>query len=200
MNARAQKAALAATAFMVSLVTIWLAGFAVFVYAVGGFTVPPASVRTDAIIVLTGGAERINTGLDLLQRGSAGKLLISGVDERVSLDKIMSMWNGSLDNPDCCIFLGHMAQNTKENAIEARQWADQMYVSSIRLVTSGTHLPRAIVEFHHALPQSKILPHPVFPNNEAGQNAFMPALSGMLQEYNKTILSIVRISLDFTGG
>ena len=44
----------------------------------------PADDRpTDAIVVLTGGANRIERGLDLLQRGRAKRLLVSGVDRTV---------------------------------------------------------------------------------------------------------------------
>ena len=184
---------LAAAILAVSIV--WSAGFFLFAHKIETFSTPPSTIHTDAIVVLTGGAERINTGLDLLQSGSAEKLLISGVDERVTLDKIMSMWKGHMDNPDCCIFIGHMAQNTKQNAVEARQWADQMYVRSIRLVTSGYHMPRAIVELHAAMPDIEILPHPIFPGNGETSSWKNQRLIVMANEYNKTILGATRTSL-----
>ena len=178
-----------------SLSLLWLAGFAFFCSKTEKFPVPGNSIHTDSIVVLTGGADRINTGLDLLQAGSAEKLLISGVDERVTLEKIMSLWSGHMDDPGCCVFLGHMVQNTKENAEETRQWAEQMYIRSIRLVTSSYHMPRAIIEFHHAMPEIKILPHPVFSGSAEGAGEKLPFLVIMAHEYNKTILSKIRTSL-----
>lgn len=175
-----------------SLFLLWLAGLSFFCNKAEKFPVPGSDIRTDAIVVLTGGADRINTGLDLLHAGSAEKLLISGVDERVTLEKITSLWNGHMDDPGCCIFLGHMARNTKENAEETRQWAEQMYVHSIRLVTSSYHMPRAIIEFHRAMPDIKILPHPVFPNSTDGGSGKRLLFALMIQEYNKAILSKAR--------
>lgn len=183
---------IAASTFLLGILIIWSAGFFLFANKIKSFTTPPTTVHTDAIVVLTGGAERINTGLDLLQSGSAEKLLISGVDERVTLDKIMSMWKGHINNPDCCIFIGHMAQNTRENAAETRQWADQMYVRSLRLVTSSYHMPRAIAEFHAAMPDIKILPHPVIPGRVEASGWKNPPLIVMANEYNKAILGSVR--------
>ena len=34
---------------------------------------------------------------------------------------------------------------------------------SIRLVTASYHMPRSIQEFHHYMPQVRLVPHAVFP-------------------------------------
>ena len=47
---------------------------------------PPAgdarAARTDAIVVLTGGSLRLQSGIDLLREGKGGKLFVSGVNHR----------------------------------------------------------------------------------------------------------------------
>lgn len=179
-----------------AIAVLWLAGFGLFVAFIETMPVLPGTIRTDAIVVLTGGAERINTGLDLLQAGSAGKILISGVDGRVGIDKIMSMWDGHMDDPGRSVFLGHAAQNTEQNAAEAKQWAEQMYVTSLRLVTSNYHMPRALIEFRRAMPDVEILPHPVFPGGTDKFGGKIRYVSSMVNEYDKTLLSAVKMLAD----
>lgn len=161
----------------------WGGGLGMFIYQTGRMKVPDSNIHTDAIIVLTGGADRINTGLDLLAHGSAEKILISGVNQKVTLEQIMKLWPGEMENPETRVYIGHMAQNTQQNAAEARQWAEQMYVRSARLVTSDNHMPRALLEFRHAIPDVDILPHPVKSKN----------LSLTMKEYNKTIFAALRL-------
>jgi len=151
------------------------------------------STQTDSIIVPTGGVNRINEGLALLSEGYAEKILISGVNEKVSLEQIIQMWGGKIDDPDCCVFIGHMAKNTAQNAEEARQWVTQKYIRSARLVTSNYHMPRAALEFHHAMPDIEIIEHAVMAEDKEYKNrgGFWRVIVG---EYNKTILSWLRLS------
>ncbi|WP_445262070.1 M23 family metallopeptidase, partial [Pseudomonas sp. EL_65y_Pfl1_R83] len=62
------------------LVLLWLLGFAVFLATMPAPLVGP---RTDAIVVLTGSAGRIDRGLTLLQGHMAKRMLISGVAPEV---------------------------------------------------------------------------------------------------------------------
>jgi uncharacterized SAM-binding protein YcdF (DUF218 family) len=165
------------------LIAGWGGGLGMFMYQTNKMPVPDSGIRTDAIIVLTGGADRINTGLDLLAHGSAERILISGVNRQVTLEQIMKLWPGEMDNPETRVYIGHMAQNTQQNAAEARQWAEQMYVRSARLVTAANHMPRALLEFRHAMPDVKILPHPVKPKN----------MASTVKEYNKTLFAALRL-------
>ena len=174
-----------------TLAILWLAGFGFFLFHARHEAVGPTP-RTDAIIVLTGGPGRINAGLDLLRGGLAGKLLISGVDSRVSVEKIISMWRKDSE-PPCCITLGHEARNTAENAAEAKKWLEREKASSALLVTSGYHMPRARLEFSHALPEVKILPHPIMEESEAEDKK---SLLFAFEEYNKTIFTWLRLTLD----
>ena len=54
-------------------------GFALFAMTLPG---PAGDERTDAIVVLTGGTGRLDRGFDLVQRGLARRMLISGVRAR----------------------------------------------------------------------------------------------------------------------
>src|SRR3546814_2931561 len=58
------------------LLLAWVLGFAWFALLL---PLPAAPQKTDAIVVLTGGPGRIDRGLEMLEKGDAKRLLISGV-------------------------------------------------------------------------------------------------------------------------
>ena len=47
--------------------------------------------ETDAIVVLTGGSERLSTGLALLDSGKARRLFVSGVNARVEVADLLKV-------------------------------------------------------------------------------------------------------------
>lgn len=169
----------------------WAVGWVIFLLAVTVVQPKYPDESTDAIIVLTGGQNRINTGLDLLLGGKAHLLFISGVDERVTIEQLVRLWKPDFEYVPCCIALGHNANNTEGNARESSEWVRRQNIGSIRLVTSNYHLPRAWIEFTHALPQHKIIAHPIHPTSIEGDSKHFLRLS--LGEYNKTLLTWVRL-------
>ena len=178
------------------LFTIWLAGYGYFVYHITHLIPPAASAtKPDAIIVVTGGSQRINKGLDLLQAGYTDNLFISGVHKKVTLTTIFDMWDGyDGENPVCCVSLGHAARNTWENALEARLWINaQDNVQTLWLITSNYHMPRAWVELHAAMPEMTIIAYPV--DSDITMNEQGGFFRVSLREYNKTILTYIRLNL-----
>ena len=121
----------------------------------------PTHEYADAIIVLTGGANRINAGLDLLDEQRASYLFISGTDQRVTTEKLLSIWGKTTDKPPCCVVLGYKAKNTKQNATEAYEWIKDNNIKSIILVTSYYHMPRAKIEFFKTLEDTNVTVYPV---------------------------------------
>ena len=122
---------------------------------------------TDAIIVLTGGAERVTTGLSLLSHGLAQRLFISGVHEHVRIKDLLSQI--SLNerekiNP-ATIDLGYAAANTTQNGQGTAELVRKNHIQTLRLVTSNYHMPRSLLEFSQRLPNVKIIPHPISPKN-----------------------------------
>ena len=82
---------------------IWILGFAWFAFLLPQ---PAGKQKTDAVVVLTGGANRIDQGLVVLEEGSAARLLISGVDRDVKPDELSAQYPGYTKQFACCVDLG----------------------------------------------------------------------------------------------
>jgi uncharacterized SAM-binding protein YcdF (DUF218 family) len=136
-------------------------GFVGFARDIAG-TPPPANVRAEGIVVLTGGTARIDGALQLLAEHRGKRLLISGVNPSVSRETLGSTLTADLRAMlECCADLDHEAQNTVGNATQARQWADAQGFSSLIIVTSDYHMPRSMAELEEAMPQKRLIPFPV---------------------------------------
>lgn len=185
-----------ALTFITGFMFLWLAGFGLFTEYVRQMQPQNPTEATDAIIVLTGGAQRVNKGLDLLSTGQGKKLFITGVNGHVSLQEILNLWKRPIieqEANDCCIVLDHKAQNTIQNAQETRNWAQKENIKTLRLVTSDYHMPRARLEFKKNIPGIRILAWPVKAHIEpATRNAFLRLT---FEEYNKTLATLVKLYL-----
>ncbi len=168
---------------------LWVYGFIIFTGLVSSMNEPKEIEKTDAIIVLTGGTNRIDRALDLLSEGKTDHLFVSGVNKSVKLKELLSTYRKPL--PDCCINLGYEADNTLGNAIETRKWVEANNIKTIRLITATYHMQRSLLEFHHALPDIKIIPHPVIPGNFSPDEEKFWKLCFL--EYHKLLLSFVRV-------
>lgn len=176
------------------LVLLWAFGYGAFVIKVLDLAPENPDQTTDAIIVLTGGNERIETGLDLFAEKRAPKLFISGVHEGVTMEQIASEWkglNGSRALPACCMAVGHKALTTIENATETREWMAREKVTSIRLVTSPYHIPRAVMEFRSLTPNVSIIPHAVTDESLTPKNQFFWFITFI--EYHKWLVRALQL-------
>lgn len=140
--------------------TMLVIGFASYVTSILLWSPPKDLKPHDAIVVLTGGAGRIETGFELLVDDRAPKMLISGVLEKISMNDIIennttNFTNGQKSKIDnhCCVELDYIADTTTTNAVETNQWVLQNDVQSIILVTSHSHMPRAYLNFAWILPE-----------------------------------------------
>ncbi|MFP4097744.1 MAG: YdcF family protein [Alphaproteobacteria bacterium] len=167
----------------------WISGYGAFLFYIETLEPKDPEEKTDAIIVLTGGTQRINKGLELYANKMAPKLFISGVHNLVTDSEIRKMWQNDLPLPKCCITLGHDATTTTGNAQEVKKWITDNKIKSIRLVTSSYHMPRAKIEFTHALHtyNAKIILHPVKQKEDDNKINTLKQLKLVFGEYNKTL-------------
>ena len=186
---------------IVLLATVaYLAGLVWFVRLIPGEAAEGRRQPTEAIVVLTGGGGRIAEGLDLLAREQGQKLFISGVYRGVEVQQLLQLAQRQPDEMLCCITLGYEAQDTAGNAEETAVWITDQGYRSLTLVTSAHHMPRSLLEFHAALPDTEILPHPV-PRPENDNSIvwyWVRAAYAVFSEYNKYLLTQLRLALDET--
>ena len=112
---------------------------------------PPVQ-SADAIVVVTGGAGRLEHGVRLFQDGMGKKLLISGVHPDYSSKTLLTNSDLTIDEIDCCVELDAQPLNTVANATQTALWARQNHFRSLIIVTSAYHMPRTLLEMRRAAP------------------------------------------------
>jgi uncharacterized SAM-binding protein YcdF (DUF218 family) len=134
------------------------AGFLWFVAEAERQPAPPPA-HADGIVVLTGGAERVETGLRLLSQGHAGLLLVTGVAHGADLPELAHLAGVDPAKLTGRVSLGHLAVSTRGNAMETQAWVERHAIRSLIVVTAFYHMPRALAELRQVLPGVEL--HPV---------------------------------------
>ena len=186
---------IAAIAFAVVLV--WLCGLGWFVLSSLALR-PDPSTKTDAIVVLTGGKLRLETGIELLTAGQAHKLFVSGVNQQVDREELLRGFGALPASVTCCVVLGHEADNTMGNARETAGWMREEGYRSLRLVTSWYHMRRSLLEFGRAMPGLTIVAHPVFAHRLDQERwwGWHGAILLVVEEYDKFLATWLRPLID----
>jgi len=145
------------------LALAWCVGFAWFAWDATRAARPVP--RADGIVVLTGGAGRIEAALRLLEQDRAQRMLISGVSRGLALPDLLRASRLPPLPPALAtrIALGHAATSTIGNARETAAWAHANGLRSLIVVTAGYHMRRAMAEIGTALPEARLRPVPVQP-------------------------------------
>jgi uncharacterized SAM-binding protein YcdF (DUF218 family) len=191
-------------AVMFAIVAIVLVGvtigFAGFLLQLRGAEAEPAD-RADGIVVLTGGSSRVSDAMELLAGGYGGRLLISGVHPTNAASDISRSLSDNQSLLRCCVDLDRSAVNTRSNAAETRRWAHERGFKSLIVVTSNYHMPRAILELSHAMPDIQLIPFAVIGDKwrdepwwTSGANTRL-----LLSEYVKYLATEVRLHLADAG-
>ena len=158
------------------------------------FNNPSQKSESIGIVVLTGGKNRIEKGIDLLSKGYGDKLLISGVFMPSEIEAKFSFEKEKNELFKCCVFFDQKSKNTLENAQEVDKWLNKNKdIKSIILVSSYYHLPRSIMIFEKKIKSNvKIYPKPAVQNINF-RNQFFFHLRLIISEYFKVIYTIVFI-------
>jgi uncharacterized SAM-binding protein YcdF (DUF218 family) len=177
---------------------LWVGGFVVF--AASSLSLSPQEVetKTDAIIVVTGGHNRIGTGIKLLQDGAAPKLLVSGVHEYYKSNDILANWDIADELRACCIALDFEATTTIENAQQIKHWRAKEGINSARLVSSRYHMKRAMMEVSAQNKGLKLISHPVMEGDIGAGDLYFWQV--MVSEYHKTLWRTVVLGLSKITG
>lgn len=149
--------------------------------------------ESDGIVVLTGGAARLDVGLELLAAKKAKRMLITGVNPGLGKADMQAR-GGNAPLFDCCIDIG-FAPDTVGNAEESAAWAQAGGFKSLRVVTASYHMPRSLLEFQRRLPGIELLAHPVFPEHVKLERWWMwPGTAVLLAgEFQKYLAALARV-------
>ena len=165
------------------LAVAWALGFAVFMLAMPGAL---EGSTTDAIVVPTGargGSIAGSTCCAATRRSGCWSRVAPGVDAAV----LAKEYHAPAALFACCIDLGGEAVDTRSNAEETVGWVREHRYTSVRLVTSDWHLPRARMELAAALGKDVVILGDGVPGN--------PRLAILVNEYDKLLLRRVALWL-----
>lgn len=125
--------------------------------------------KTQALVVLTGGQDRVEHGFQALAEGNAPVLFISGVGEGVAVRELLRAHatpevRKKIEMRRAEIILDHVARTTVSNADQAAEFIRTRGITSIRLITASYHMKRSLREFNTAIPEVTVIADPVFPS------------------------------------
>lgn len=185
------------------LLSLWITICALLVTSAGfsSFSVTsrdltrPLEVKADGIIVLTGGSERISAGLELLNKGLAKRLLISGVHPATSAAQLRSALKADAELFKCCVDLDKNALDTRGNAVEAALWVKKNSFKRLFIVTSDYHILRSMLEFSRTMPDHELIAYSVSGRDSGDPMASRANFKLWLNEYIKYLLALVRLKV-----
>lgn len=170
---------------------VWGSGFVWFIhYATRPVAPPPVA---DGIVALTGGADRVETALHLLQAHQARWLLLSGIGGGADLAALARLAGVNPAPLAGRVTLGRQATSTSGNATETAAWVRAHDIQSLIIVTAFYHMPRALTELRRVLPNVKLYPDPVL-EPQPGTLGKVVTLRLMAGEYSKYLLSLTGIT------
>ncbi len=151
-------------------------------YLLKPLTVAEDLREADLIVVLGGGvnqgrfltlvsSHRMVKGVQLYFEGKAPKILFSGGmpgKATVSEASVLGQEARRLKVPPEDILLEKKSKNTHDQAVEVKKIADRLRVKSILLVTSFSHMKRALMAFEKA--GFKVYPSFADPNEKYADN------------------------------
>jgi len=189
-----RRAAIALLVGLALLAGLLGAGFAWFsAEARRPAAIPPAA---DGIVVLTGGAGRVEMGLRLLAEHRGARLLVSGTGRGDLADLVAAAGLPPAIAAQIAhdrVTLGRDARSTRGNARETAAWAGTHAVRSLIVVTSGYHMRRAVWELRRTLPaQVALHPAPLVPHLPDGHDAVPVRL--LAAEYAKWLGAMAGLS------
>jgi len=144
-------------------VVMLVIGFFIFTGSIERSQLEPRTA--DGIAVLTGGAARIDKAMKLLTQQKAKRLLITGVNRTTSTEELKQLASQGDQLFSCCVDIDKEARNTIDNATETSQWVARNHYTSVIVVTSNYHMPRALAELARVMPGVTLIPYSVVDNN-----------------------------------
>ena len=174
-------------------VVMLVIGFFIFTGSIERSQLEPRTA--DGIAVLTGGAARIDEAMKLLTQQKAKRLLITGVNRTTSTEELKQLASQGDQLFSCCVDIDKEARNTIDNATETSQWVARNHYTSVIVVTSNYHMPRALAELARVMPGVTLIPYSVVDNNVHLERwwTFPGTTRLLISEYLKYLPALARL-------
>ncbi|MEM6463420.1 MAG: YdcF family protein [Pseudomonadota bacterium] len=159
---------------------------------------PPANLASaDGIVVLTGGSQRIERAVELMDTGHAQRLLISGVFPSTTAEQIQRLTQAEPALFECCVDIDHDALDTIGNAEETAAWIERHGYHDVIVVTSNYHMPRSLMLLRRVDSDTNYIPYPVIVTDlRSLQWLEEPAAIRLLfAEYVKYVAASLRLNI-----
>ena len=173
--------------YISSLIILFLIyGFIVFLKKIH-YNQVSFNYKTEGIAVLTGGKGRINLGLELFKKNRNLKLIISGVDKKVSEVSIIP---NNFKNKSS-ITIDKESESTYQNAKIINKWTSKYKLQNVTIITSYYHMPRSMMLIQLLTPNINFYAYPVekkISNKSSLRENFL-YYSFLTEEYIKYLLS-----------
>lgn len=179
---------------LIAGLTLVAIGFFRFTDTVADLKVSGDHTSVDAIVALTGGYQRIDQALALLEQGIGQRLLISGVNPTTTSAALRRATGSKSATFACCVDIGYQALDTIGNANETAGWIRQHGYGRILVVTNNYHMPRSLLELSQASPDVTFVAHPVT-HSDLTTEVWLTdpvAMRTLLTEYAKYSLARLR--------
>lgn len=177
---------------------IWIAGLLAFADRIARSTPIDLPAPAEGIVALTGGSPlRLRAATDLLESGRGQRVLVTGVNPKVSRDGIWTLTGAAKPLFDCCVDLDFSAADTIGNAREATRWARAMGYRRLILVTADYHAPRAALELRARMPEAQVDVFPLATPDLDARHWPETSLGArrMVTEYIKYLIALSREGL-----
>jgi uncharacterized SAM-binding protein YcdF (DUF218 family) len=176
-------------------VVMLVIGFFIFTGSIERSQLEPRTA--DGIAVLTGGAARIDEAMKLLTQQKAKRLLITGVNRTTSTEELKQLASQGDQLFSCCVDIDKEARNTIDNATETSQWVARNHYTSVIVVTSNYHMPRALAELGRVMPGVTLIPYSVVDNNVHLDRwwTFPGTTRLLISEYLKYLPALARLGV-----
>lgn len=146
--------------------------------------------EADGVVVLTGGAKRLEAAINLFEASHGQRMLISGVGKETTrgdlgrlLDKTGMMFG-------CCVDIDRRALDTKGNAKYTAEWVQLNGFSRLLVVTSSYHMPRSMMLMKRRMPDVELVGVPVYSSEISGKGFWdLVASPVILTEYAKYMIA-----------
>lgn len=168
--------------------------YSTFIYQIKNADSSNKLPAADGVVVLTGGAKRLEKAIDLFETSHGQRLLISGVARGTTRGDLGRLLNKTGMMFGCCVDIDRQALDTRGNAKFTARWARLNNFDKLLVVTSNYHMPRSLLLMKRMMPDVKLVGVPIQPPAMADSGFWSIATSPLvIREFAKYLAASIGV-------